>query len=150
MKKIIQIVLIFGFVFLINYAIEQYQMKKVVDTLSELTIVAPERLNKLSITEYPELLSYQSFDYDEVQETVRALNKLELAEAKRVKESESYTKIRFSEDGAQKYIEYYFYENGSVYYVEDGLAAARSNAFKLDEEVLQEIVASLKAGKVFD
>ncbi|WP_341323319.1 hypothetical protein NSQ62_07560 [Solibacillus sp. FSL H8-0523] len=150
MKKILQIVLTFGTAWLIYYGVEQYRLKEMSEILQEIEVVSPERFNKLSIIQYPEQQNYVSFDYDEVQATFRALKKLEVKEAKRLKESENYTKIRLLEDGSHQFVEYYFYDNDSIQFVEEGLVAFRSVTYQVDEAELHTVLDSLLAGKTFD
>ncbi|CAM5220050.1 hypothetical protein UACE39S_06915 [Ureibacillus acetophenoni] len=64
--------------------------------------------------------------------------------------SENYTKLRFMEDGSHGYIEYYLYDNGFIKYVEDSLAGGRSITYKMEEEKLNEFLASLLKGKTLE
>ena len=133
MKKLLQFVLILGAVWLVYYGVEQYRLKEMTELLQEFDVVSPERFDKLSIVQYPEELSYVSFDYDEVQATLRTLKKLEVKEAKHLKESENYTKIRLIVDGSNQFAEYYFYDNGSLQLVENGLVTFRNVTYEMDE-----------------
>lgn len=150
MKKLVRIVLTLAAVAIIYYGVEQYRLKEMDKISSEMTIVYPERFDKVSIIQYPEQSSYVSFDYDEVQATMRALKKLELDEAKKLNVSENYTKIKLLEDGAFQYVEYYFYDNGSVEVVEKGALTPRSAKYKMDEEKLERTLSTLLAGKVLE
>ena len=145
-KAMLMVVVIFG----VYYAIDQYDKKRFAEAIQTLNVVSENRLDKLSIVKYPELQTYQSFDYTEVQDTYRLLNRLDLKETKRFETSGSYVKVRFSEDGAQQFIEYLIYDNGHISRAEDAVAVAKYAYYKVDDTQLNEIQTTLFAGKTFD
>ena len=81
---------------------------------------------------------------------LNTFNKLEIKKTKRLSTSENYTKIRLTEDGSYYYIEYYLYDNGYIKYVEDGLIGYRNVTYKMEEEKLKAVLASLLMGKTLE
>lgn len=146
LKAMLMVVVIFG----VYYAVDQYDKKRFADAIQTLNLVSENQLDKLSIIKYPDLQTYQSFDYTEVQDSYRLLNRLDLQETKRFETSENYIKIRFSEDGSQQFIEYLIYGNGNISRAEDAIAVANYAYYKVDETKLNEIHAALFTGKTFE
>lgn len=126
-RKIILSVIMIPILFLTYYLVEQYHL-----------------------SETSEKRVYTSFHDDEVQQMLKAFNKLDLKKTKRLSMSENYTKIRFMEDGLQYYIEYHLYDNGFIKYVEDGLAGGKNITYSMEEEKLNTILASLLMGKTLE
>lgn len=150
LRRIILSLLMIPIVFLTYYLVEQYHLREASKILEDFQFVEPERLNYLSIVQYPEKRVYTSFHDDEVRQMLNTLNELELKKAKLESMSENYTKLRFMEDGSHGYIEYYLYDNGFIKYVEDSLAGGRSITYKMEEEKLNEFLASLLKGKTLE
>lgn len=146
LKAMLMVVVILG----VYYAVDQYDKKRFADAIQTLNLVSENQLDKLSIIKYPDLQTYQSFDYTEVQDSYRLLNRLDLQETKRFETSENYIKIRFSEDGAQQFIEYLIYDNGNISRAEDAIAVSKYAYYKVDETKLNEIQTTLFAGKTFE
>lgn len=149
-RKIILSVIMIPILFLTYYLVEQYHLSETSKILEDFQFVTPERLNSLSIVQYPEKRVYTSFHDDEVQQMLKTFNKLDLKKTKRLSMSENYTKIRFMEDGLQYYFEYHLYDNGFIKYVEDGLAGGKNITYKMEEEKLNTILGSLLMGKTLE
>ena len=146
-RTILRVITIPILVFLIYYLVEQLRLRETSKIMEDFQFVTPERLNYLSIVQYPEERTYTSFHYDEVQQMLNTFNKLELKKAKHLSTSGKYTKIRLTEDGSYYYIEYYLYDNGYINYVEDGLIGYRNITYKMEEEKLKAVLDSLLMGK---
>lgn len=149
-RTIFLVITIFIFVFLTYYLVDQYRQYELSKVMEDFQFVTPERLNHLSIVQYPEERIYTSFHYDEVQEILHTFNKLELEKKKRLLTSENNTKIRLIEDGSYQFIEYYLYDNGFINYVEDGSVGYRNITYKMEEEELEELLTSLLTGKTLE
>ena len=150
MYKIYKIMFFFTIFFIVLYAVDKYETKKLTDSLRDMVLISPNSLNKLSIVAYPGEKTYMSFDYQEVQDTYRALKKLEVKEAKAGKGSGSYMKIRFSEDGMESFIEYYVYDNGYLTRTEDAISVYTSFHYKADEAEIKLLMDELLASKAFE
>ncbi|WP_274310011.1 hypothetical protein [Solibacillus daqui] len=150
MYKIFQVMFFFSISFVVLYAVDKYETKKMIESLQEMELVSPNSLNKLSIVSYPDVKTYMSFDYQEVQDTYRAIQKLDVKEAKPGNGVGSYMKIRFSEDGMLSFIEYYLYENGYLTRAEDAISVSTYFNYKTDEAELKELIEELLAEKTFD
>lgn len=150
MYKIFKMMFIFTVIFGVYYAVDKYETKKITESLRDMVLISPNTLNKLSIVTYPDEKTYMSFDYQEVQDTYRALTKLEVKDAKAGKGTGSYMKIRFSEDGVQSFIEYYVYSNGYLTRTEDAISVYNSFHSKADEAEIKLLMDELLAGKAFE
>ena len=146
-RRTILSVIMIPILFLTYYLVEQYNLSKTWGIVEDFQFVTPERLNSLSIVQYPEKRVYTSFHDDEVQQILNMFNELELKKKKRLSMSENYTKVRLTEDGSYYYIEYYLYDNGFIKYVEDGLVGGKNITYKMEEEKLNAFLASLLMGK---
>ena len=154
-KGLLVAVVIYGAGYGIYYVKDQYQMKKINDAIQATDFVSINQLDKLSIIQYPELQTYVSFDGAEMQDTYRTLkvldnNDMKLKNTSRFQMSESYMKIRFSEDGGHSFIEYLIYDNGYISRAEDALAVSKYAYYKVDEAQLKEIRDELLTRKTLE
>lgn len=150
MYKILQFMFVFVLVFGVYYAIDKYNTKQFMDGLREMDLVSSNSLDKLSITMYPELESYLSFDNTEIQNTYQALTKLDLQEAKPGKAIGKYMRIRFTNESMQSYVEYNLFDDGYLSRAENGISVYTSFYYKTDPAELNALVEELLTGKTFD
>ena len=150
MYKIFKMMFIFTVIFGVYYAVDKYETKKITESLRDMVLISPNTLNKLSIVTYPGEKRYMSFDYQEVQDTYRALTKLEVKEAKGGQGTGSYMKIRFSEDGRESFIEYDVYSNAYITRAENAISVYNAFHSKGDEAEIKRLMDELLTSKVFE
>lgn len=113
-NKIFMFVIIIIVIFGIRYISEQYQMHQFTKAMHDIQFVNNNDISKLVVTSYPTMDSYLTMEKTIVKEAIDALSKLEVENARNFKESDTYYKVKLSDDSNFQALTYTFYKNHFV------------------------------------
>ena len=93
---------------------EQYQFHQLMNEIQEMEFVDQNKISKLVVASYPSMDSYSTWDKTIINEAIDALSKLEVENTRKFKESETYYKVKLSDDQNFQTLTYTFYDNHFV------------------------------------
>lgn len=130
------------------YFIEQYELRQAVKLLNEINYVKKEELTRLSVVSYPAMDAYSTGDVGRVKEDIRALSKLDVKANRKLKESEIYYKVKFSDSKNFQTISYIFYENNNVKREEYVAGIGKTQFFITEDTLFEDMFYPLLAAEM--
>ncbi|AWE07834.1 hypothetical protein DCE79_10750 [Lysinibacillus sp. 2017] len=113
-NKIIPIIIAVIVIFGTQYLWEQYQTQQLMNEIKDMEFVNRNDIAKLVVASYPSMNSYSTWDKTIINEAINALAKLEVENTRKFKESNTYYKVKLSDDENFKALTYTFYDNNFV------------------------------------
>ena len=113
-KKIIMFVITVLVIFGVRYIWDQYQMHQLMNGIQQMEFVDRNKISKLVVASYPSMDSYSTWDKPIINEAIDALSKLEVENTRKFKESDTYYKVKLSDDQNFQTLTYTFYDNHFV------------------------------------